>query len=57
MLYCYVYVLGRVRVVRIVSSENAILLGLRVGRGSCCTDCFIWECYIVRFTCWEGFVL
>ena len=49
--------LGGVRVVRIVSSGNAILLGLRVGRGSCCKDCFIWECYIVRLTCWEGFVL
>ena len=33
--------LGGVRVVRIVSSENVILLGLRVGRGSCCKDCFI----------------
>jgi hypothetical protein len=30
-----------VRVVRIVSSENAILLCLRVGKGSCCKDCFI----------------
>ena len=30
-----------VRVVRIVSSENAILLSLRVGKGSCCKDCFI----------------
>jgi hypothetical protein len=29
-------VLGGVRVVRIVSSENVILLGLRVERGSCC---------------------
>jgi hypothetical protein len=38
-------VLGGVRVVRIVSSENVILLGLRVERGSCCK-----ECYIVRFT-------
>jgi hypothetical protein len=50
-------VLGGVRVVRIVSSGNVILLGLRVERGSCCKDCFIWECYIARFTCWEGFVL
>ena len=33
--------LGGVRVVRIVSSGNVILLGLRVGRGSCCKDCFI----------------
>ena len=55
--FCTVFVLRGVRVVRIVSSGNAILLGLRVGRGSCCKDCFICECYIVRFTCWEGFVL
>ncbi len=38
--------LGGIRVVRIASSGNAILLGLRVGRGSCCKDS-----YIVRFTC------
>ena len=49
--------LGGVRLVRIVSSENVILLGLRIERGSCYKDCFICECYIVRFTCWEGFVL
>ena len=41
-----------VRVIRIVSSVNVILLGLRVEMGSCCK-----ECYIVRFACWEGFVL
>ena len=46
MLYCYIYVLRGVRLVRIVSSGNVILLGLRVERGSCCN-----ECYIVRFTC------
>jgi hypothetical protein len=32
-------VLGEVRVVRIVSSVDVILLGLCVGRGSCCNDC------------------